>query len=228
MFKITPLGDSAIQIQFDQEINKAAFDQVQSFYAKVLEAQDRNILDAVPAYTSVTVFYRPTVSYRQMAEWALQLYNRGFLTTNKISHSKIVEIPVCYGGKFGPDINYIASYHRLSVDQVIYIHTAPLYLVYMLGFMPGFPYLGGLDQQLATPRLSNPRSLVPHGSVGIAGGQTGLYPLDSPGGWQLIGRSPKKLFNVLIDPPAILQSGDYVRFVAINEDEFWKIKESSA
>lgn len=227
MFKLTPLGDWAIQVQFGDEIDSAVFDQVQGFLAKILHTQDKRVLDVVPAYTSVTVFYHPGVRYTEMAEWAHQLYTEEPLRSHGLTSKRIVEIPVCYGGNFGPDLNYIASYHRLSVDEVIFKHTAPLYMVYLIGFIPGFPYLGGLDPELATPRLSSPRSQVPKGSVGIAGGQTGLYPLESPGGWQLIGRTPKKMFDVLKDPPTLLISGDYVRFTAINEQEFWEIEENA-
>lgn len=227
MFKLTSLGDWAIQVQFGDEIDNAVFKQVQEFLAKILHAQDKRVLDVVPAYTSVTVFYQPGVRYTQIAEWAHQLYTGEPLRSQVLTSPRIVEIPVCYGGNFGPDLDYIASYHQLSVDEVINKHTAPLYMVYMIGFMPGFPYLGGLNLELTTPRLSSPRSLVPKGSVGIAGGQTGLYPLESPGGWQLIGRTPKKMFDVLTDPPTLLQSGDHVRFVAINEQEFWKLEENS-
>lgn len=227
MFKLTPLGDWAIQIQFGDGIDNVVFDQVQEFLAKIFHTRDKRVLDVVPAYNSVTVFYQPEVRYAQMAEWAHQLYTTQPLRSRILTEPRIVEIPVCYGGNFGPDLDYIASYHRLSVDEVIYKHTAPLYMVYMLGFMPGFPYLGGLDPELSTPRLSSPRSLVAKGSVGIAGGQTGVYPLESPGGWQLIGRTPKKMFNVLTDPPTLLQSGDRVRFAAINEKEFWEREENS-
>ena len=227
MFKLTPLGDWAIQVQFGYEISNAVFDQVQTFSDKIRRCQDKRVLDVVPAYTSVTVFYQTWVSYNQMADWAHQLYTEEPVRNHVLTNPRLVEIPVCYGGKFGPDLDYVASYHRLSVDDVISKHTTPLYMVYMIGFMPGFPYLGGLDPRLATPRLSSPRSIVQKGSVGIAGGQTGLYPLESPGGWQLLGRTPKKMFNVLTNPPTQLQSGDHVSFVAINEEEFWEIEENT-
>ncbi|MDR3586743.1 MAG: 5-oxoprolinase subunit PxpB [Desulfosporosinus sp.] len=227
MFKLTPLGDCAIQVQFGDEIDNAVFEQVQVFLAKILHTQDQRVLDVVPAYTSVTIFYKPGIHYAQIAEWARALDSGELLKNHIFTSPRIVEIPVCYGGEFGPDLDYIASYHRLSVTEVINKHTTPLYRVYMIGFMPGFPYLGGLDPELTTPRLSSPRALVPMGSVGIAGGQTGVYPLESPGGWQLLGRTPKKMFNIRANPPTLLQSGDRVRFVAINEQEFCELEENS-
>ena len=133
-------------------------------------------------------------------------------------NGKIVEIPVIYGGKYGPDIEFVASYNGLSVDDVIELHTKPLYRVYMLGFLPGFAYLGGMDERIATPRLENPRKRVPSGSVGIAGKQTGWYAIESPGGWRIIGRTPLRTFNPSKEPPSIVLPGDYVKFKAIDED----------
>jgi inhibitor of KinA len=126
-----------------------------------------------------------------------------------------ISIPVYYGGEYGPDLAYVADYHHISVEEVIAIHSGTDYQVYMMGFMPGFPYLGGMNPAIATPRLATPRSKVPSGSVGIAGEQTGVYPLESPGGWQIIGRTPQRLFDLERDPPFLLAPGDVVRFVPL-------------
>ncbi|MBS5100949.1 5-oxoprolinase subunit PxpB, partial [Veillonella sp.] len=136
----------------------------------------------------------------------------------------IVEIPTVYGGEFGPDLGFVASYNHLSEAEVVSIHSGTDYLVYMLGFIPGFTYLGGMDPRIATPRLSSPRTLIPAGSVGIAGEQTGTYPSDSPGGWQIIGRTPVTMYDMSKEQAALLQAGDYVRYVSIDENEFHRVK----
>lgn len=133
---------------------------------------------------------------------------------------RIVHIPLCYGGEYGPDLSGLAFYHGLSEAEVIDLHTSRDYPVYMIGFAPGFPYLGGLDERLATPRRSVPRIQIPAGSVAIGGAQTGIYPLMTPGGWHVIGRTPLALFRPDADPPSLLQAGDIVRFVPIAPDEY--------
>jgi len=129
-----------------------------------------------------------------------------------------------YGGEYGPDLEFVAQYNKLSVEEVIKIHTEKEYFIYMLGFSPGFPYLGGMSDKIATPRLEKPRIKVSEGSVGIAGGQTGIYPINSPGGWQIIGRIPVKLFEIKEKFPFLLKSGDYLKFYPINQKEFKEIK----
>lgn len=133
---------------------------------------------------------------------------------------RIVSIPVLYGGEVGPDLEYVAKHHGISPEEVIQIHSKNDYLVYMIGFAPGFPYLGGLDERIATPRKKTPRLQIAAGSVGIAGNQTGVYPLETPGGWQIIGRTPRKLFLPNQSPPTLLQSGDTIRFVPITPEEY--------
>ena len=143
-------------------------------------------------------------------------------TTNELV--TVVEVPTVYGGEFGPDLSFVASHNHLSEAEVISIHGGTDYLVYMLGFIPGFTYLGGMDPRIATPRLSSPRTLIPAGSVGIAGEQTGTYPSDSPGGWQIIGRTPVTMYDMSKAQAALLNAGDYVRYVPIDESEFHRIK----
>jgi len=138
----------------------------------------------------------------------------------QIPEPKTLEIPVVYGGEYGPDMEWVSQYHNISVDEVIQLHTGTTYQVYMIGFMPGFPYLGELPEGLATPRRETPRTVIPQGSVAIAQRQTGIYPVESPGGWQILGRTPLKLFNPLHSPPTLLEMGDLVRFFSIGEKEF--------
>ena len=140
------------------------------------------------------------------------------------SESRIFEIPVCYGGEYGPDLQNIADLAGLTPEEVIKIHSSEDYLIYMLGFLPGFSYLGGLDERIHTPRLANPRIRIPAGSVGIGGSQTGIYPLDSPGGWQLLGMTPVKTYDPGREVPILFEAGDYIRFVPVTEEEYLKIK----
>ena len=146
------------------------------------------------------------------------------LDSIEIPLPKIIEIPTTYGGEYGPDIENVANQNRISVEEVIKIHSSKTYLIYMLGFTPGFPYLGGMDERIATPRLKTPRTKIAGGSVGIAGSQTGIYPIDSPGGWQLIGKTPLMLYSPHRESPILLSSGDYIKFVPINEAEYKKIE----
>jgi KipI family sensor histidine kinase inhibitor len=133
---------------------------------------------------------------------------------------RCVQIPVLYGGDGGPDLDHVADHNSLTVDEVVSIHSRPQYLVYMLGFSPGFPYLGGMDERIETPRLDTPRTIIPAGSVGIAEKQTGVYPTATPGGWQIIGLTPLNFFDPDADPPSLLEPGDLIRFVPIDQDEF--------
>lgn len=142
----------------------------------------------------------------------------------KLPPAMVVHIPVCYGGEYGLDLETVAKHNGISVDEVINIHADTDYLIYMMGFTPGFPYLGGMSEKIATPRLEVPRRKIPVGSVGIAGAQTGVYSMETPGGWQLIGRTPVRLFDSSKQNPILLQAGNYVRFVRITEAEYQMIE----
>ncbi len=215
-----PAGDSALLIIFGDRIEEGINKKVHAVANAIEKASPDWLIEVVPTYTSIYVYYNPLkLSYQEVLDAI-----KPFLSAEpKEEKPRIVEIPTVYGGKFGPDIEFVAQYNGLTIDDVIEIHSKPLYRVYMLGFTPGFAYLGGMDERIATPRLEKPRLKVPAGSVGIAGKQTGIYPIESPGGWRLIGRTPLRLFTPEKDPPTLLQPGDYVKFVPISEEEFWEL-----
>lgn len=222
MFSLAPLGDQAVVVQLGHSISPQIHQRVKSFSALLQEERLPGILEWTPAFNSVTVFYDPyVISYPKLKEHLFQLAQK--LHQVEAPSSRVIHIPVCYGGQYGPDLPFVAQYHHLTPQEVVAIHMRPTYLIYMLGFAPGFPYMGGLSPRLATPRRSSPRQRVEAGSVGIAGQQTGIYPISSPGGWQIIGRTPLKLY----DPDQahfLLQPGDYIRFYAIDEKDFKEIK----
>ncbi len=184
------------------------------------------VLEIVPAYASFLVIYDPLELDTKTLERAILSCCRQFAVAEAGKRARVVDIPVCYEGELAPDLENVAGRNGLDVRQVIRIHTGTDYLVYMLGFAPGFPYLGGLDERLHTPRLDTPRELVPAGSVGIAGSQTGIYPLSSPGGWQIIGRTPLRLFDPgLENPVPYYAPGDRLRFYEISREEFHRLEQ---
>lgn len=242
--KMKPLGDSAVLVQLGTEINPEVHLIVKAL-TEYLETHSFNgFIECVPAFTSVTVFYKPLLIHRtykkesksfSRIEKNISPYKIVCsiikeilmdLEVTKECNQRIVEIPVCYGGELGPDLEAVAEYHRLSTNEVIDIHSKGEYLVYMIGFAPGFPYLGGMSEKITTPRRNSPRVSIPAGSVGIAGTQTGVYPISTPGGWQLIGRTPIELFCPTTNPPSLLQPGDIVKFVPISLKEYETYKET--
>jgi len=174
--------------------------------------------ECVPGYASLLINYDPLRLDRE--EVAERIFAALDTLELRTENPKVVEIPVIYGGEFGPDLETVAKHNKLSIAEVVRLHSQPLYPVYFIGFLPGFPYLGGLDPAIACPRLDTPRPAIPAGSVGIAGNQTGIYPSESPGGWRIIGRTPLKLFDWCRQPPALLAPGDQVRFIPISAEEF--------
>ncbi|MBQ0140870.1 MAG: 5-oxoprolinase subunit PxpB, partial [Kurthia sp.] len=160
--------------------------------------------------------------YKLVKQKVEELLNQSFIVEN--DEKKIIEIPVCYGGEFGPDLDEVACINNLSIENVIAKHSSKDYFVYMLGFAPGFPYLAGVDAEIATPRKQTPRLKIEAGSVGIAGEQTGIYSIATPGGWQIIGRTPKKLFTPEKEKPTLLNAGEWVRFKPISEEEYFQIE----
>lgn len=237
--KTAPLGDAALLIQLGTEINERTHQLVSALTKHIEHHPFPGFIECVPAFTSVTVFYHPFEVYQQMKDGPasdspyekVKAFIQKCLeemTAEEETESRTVEIPVCYGGSFGPDLEEVARINGLTPEDVIDIHTAGEYLVYMLGFAPGFPYLGGMSEKIAAPRRSSPRKAIPAGSVGIAGMQTGVYPLSTPGGWQLIGNTPLDLFRPLEQPPTLLRAGDIVKFVRVTEKEYNKLKEGES
>ena len=221
---ISPVGDRAISIDFGQVIDPTINRHIRQTIERIKELQLEGIIELVPTYCALLVEYDAMLySYSEICNIIEPTLEEGMTnTTNELV--TVVEVPTVYGGEFGPDLSFVASHNHLSEDEVISIHSGTDYLVYMLGFIPGFSYLGGMDSRIATPRLSSPRTLIPAGSVGIAGEQTGTYPSDSPGGWQIIGRTPVTMYDMSKAQAALLKAGDYVRYEPIDESEFHRIK----
>ncbi|RIM80640.1 5-oxoprolinase subunit PxpB, partial [Staphylococcus arlettae] len=186
------------------------------------------ILEVIPSYRAIMLTIDITKDKPQNIINQLQLDTLNLNNTEVNQPKRIINIPVCYGGDYGPDLEEVAAVHNLSTTQVIDLHTKEDYLIYLLGFMPGFPFLGGLSSQLHTPRRSEPRTQIPAGSVGIANNQTGLYPKSSPGGWQIIGQTPIEVFNIERQPMCLYQPGDYIHFYSITTEEFQHIVEQQS
>ncbi|WP_405097416.1 5-oxoprolinase subunit PxpB [Oceanobacillus sp. FSL H7-0719] len=222
MFKIEVYGDRGMRVQLGDSISKETNEQIRSLSALLEKENINGIIEWIPTYTSVTIYYDPAqISYETLEGRMNSLY--GSLSQIDIPPAEVITIPVCYGGESGPDLQHVAEVNQLTEEEVIQIHTGSDYLIYMMGFSPGFPYLGGMSEKIATPRLASPRAKIPAGSVGIAGSQTGVYPSESPGGWQIIGRTPLDLYNPNSDRPILLQTGNYVRFKQVSEKEYEKI-----
>lgn len=221
---ISTLGDMAVVLSFGNEIDERTNRQIQLFVSKLEKEKISGIIEWVPAYTSLTIYYQPEIiSYESLkAELEkVRLSPGNFKSDRKF----VYEIPVCYGGEWGQDLAYVADYHDLEKQEVINIHANREYLIYMMGFMPGFPYLGGLPEKLAVPRLEKPRQSVMPGAVGIGGNQTGIYPADVPSGWRIIGTTPVTLFSPEKEEPFLFSSGHYIKFVPISEEQFLTIKQ---
>ncbi|WP_277468804.1 MULTISPECIES: 5-oxoprolinase subunit PxpB [unclassified Paenibacillus] len=231
--QIFPLGESAIRMELGNSIHPDIHRRVK----RIVDCLDKHpfpgMVECVPAFTSVTVLYDPLKirklhidsqefadqsCYEIVSAMLQQLASK--LDEHAGDQHRIVEIPVCYGGQFGPDLEVVAAHNGLTPNEVIDIHSSGEYLVYMIGFAPGFPYLGEMPDRIATPRRSSPRTAIPAGTVGIAGMQTGIYPISTPGGWQLIGRTPLQLFRPDEQPPSLLRSGDTIIFRSISLEEF--------
>lgn len=230
---IYPLGDAAAVVDFGGGISADTLRRLQALGQQLAARPFAGLRETVPAYTTLTVFYDPWLVHQaspqppheQVAAWLRErLAAAEAASETHPLPPETVEIPVCYGGEYGPDLAAVAAHVGLPASEVVSRHAAPTYLVHLLGFLPGFPYLGGLDARLATPRRATPRALVPAGAVGIAGAQTGIYPLASPGGWQLIGRTPLRLFDPAWPQPTRLRAGQQLRFVPISAGEFEKMR----
>ncbi|UHA73672.1 5-oxoprolinase subunit PxpB [Paenibacillus sp. 481] len=242
--RLQPLGECALIVDWGGTIHEHTHTKIRAFCSQLERNPVHGIVEVVPAYTTVTVFYDPIKLWKRATSETWQSsYNRDTefqspfaimeeiiremvnqLEEIHIGSSTIVEIPVCYGEQFGPDLQDVAAYAGLSIEEVIELHSGHDYLVHMVGFAPGFPYLGGLPERIAVPRRSSPRTSIKPGSVGIGGKQTGVYPIASPGGWHLIGQTPVQLFRPHHPSPSLLKMGDTVRFRPITPEQFamWK------
>ena len=220
--KYIPSGDSAFIIKAGDVISEEVNLVVRKLLKRLEEENISGIMDFIPSYNVLMVCYDPaTVDYRQL----LETFKRcaADLGAMTLPVAEVVHVPVLYGGEAGLDLHHVAVYNGLAEEDVIRIHSSATCLVYMLGFTPGFCYLGGMDRRIATPRQETPRLKIPAGSVGIAGEQTGIYPMESPGGWQLIGRTPLRLFNPDSKPEFLFTAGDYIRFYPVEQDEYERI-----
>ena len=215
-------GDTSVCVEFGNEISEPINAQIRAFNIALSKSDIPGIVETVPTYRSLMVHYDPeAIRYAPLAERLRGLLGR--LDQIAIPPSQVLEIPVLYGGEMGPDLEVVAQHAGKTPEEVVGIHTSADYLIYMLGFTPGFAYLGGMSGEIAAPRLETPRVKIPAGSVGIAGSQTGVYPIDSPGGWQLIGRTPVRMYDPEREPPILPQAGQYIRFYPIDRAEFDRI-----
>lgn len=214
---LKPLGDSALLIELGDEINAALNQRVHALNALLQTHIINGILETVPAYCTLLIHYDPLqLTFAEVKHWAQDKMNQ--LDDSIHRKPRQIEIPVRYGGASAPDLETVAVSKNISAADVIRIHSEREYMVYMMGFTPGFPYMGILDERLVMPRLETPRTLVKAGTVAIAGSQTGIYPLDSPGGWHLIGWTPLKLFDPTLDSPFLFMPGDVVKFTPLESD----------
>ena len=229
----SPLGDHAVTVTVGDSIDETTHRRVRAISAALDAREIAGIVDQVPAFASLVVHYEPE---RVGGDAAESPYQRlvGMLTEvlahvgdETLPTPRTTEIPVCYGGDLGPDLPQVAAFARMSADEVVQRHASATYRVFMLGFVPGFAYLGMVDPDIAMPRRATPRVRVPMGSVGIAGVQTGIYPAETPGGWQLIGQTPVRPFDPRRDDPFLMKAGDAVQFYAIERAEFDRLKAAS-
>ena len=216
--KIFPSGDSALSIELGNEISEEINIKVKELSDAIEKSHIKGVVELLPAYSSLMVFYDPEqTGYEKVRRKIVQLKPSKNL---KNEQKKLIEIPCCYEREFAPDLDDIARETGLSTEEIISIHCGRDYRIYMLGFLPGFVYLGGLDKRIAVPRLKTPRKKITAGSVGIGGEQTGIYPLDSPGGWRLIGSTPIDMYDPKREKPVLCEAGQYLRFVRIGKRDY--------
>jgi inhibitor of KinA len=215
------MGDRALLVELGDEVDPSVNRKVREFFLKLDREALDGVRDLVPSYRSIMVVYDPLlIPLPSLQQTVTRLH--GEESGAPLPEPKTLEVPVVYGGRFGPDLGWVASFHGITPEDVIRYHTQPLYQVYMIGFTPGFPYLGEVPKELETPRRKTPRTAVPRGSVAIAQKQTGIYSVQSPGGWHVLGWTPVKLFDSEKWPPTPIEIGDLVKFLPIQEEELCK------
>ena len=227
------LSEKAIVIQLGSTIDDAIHHQVINLNALLNHEPFEGFIETVPAYNTITIYYDPLPVYHSTAMKGhtafekVDNYLQNLVTKlpqNPVIKIKSLSIPVCYDAEMAPDLKWVAKCLNTSIENIIQLHTSSVYTVYMIGFAPGFPYMGRLDSRLSVPRKETPRAKVEPGSVGIAGEQTGIYPFAGPGGWQLIGRTPVTLFDPAKEDPVLLHPGDQVKFTSISREEFYQMQ----
>lgn len=222
MYHIRSCGAGAVTVEFENRVAPEVNGRVMALARAITQKKISGITEVIPAFRALTVIFDPCrLSEEKLRRIIARLAKNGAQGT---SGGRIFHIPVCYGGEFGCDLCDVAQIHGITEDEVISRHSSRDYLIYMLGFLPGFAYLGGLDESLVTPRLESPRTAVPAGAVGIGGEQTGVYPVESPGGWRLIGRTPIRPFDPARDPAILYRAGDMIRFIPVSPDEYREIE----
>lgn len=217
-------GERSIRFAFGSEVGKETFHLVQQFCEMVQTESSFYMEEVVPSYHTVTVYLKKDLVDKGPFIQTLLAKWEGYFTEELVHKPRTLRIPVCYGGEFGMDMARVMSHTGLPTNEIITLHSQPLYTVYMMGFLPGFPYLGGLNEKLTTPRLAEPRLKVPKGTVGIGGSQTGIYPLDCPGGWNIIGRTPLDIYDPKREEPFLIRAGDQLQFDPISYERFFELK----
>ncbi|QAA32425.1 5-oxoprolinase subunit PxpB [Clostridium manihotivorum] len=225
--KISQITETSALIEFGVKIDKETNRKIRLFCQYLDKSSFKGFIEYVPYFTSVSVVYNPlSIGSSEPFETVKSILEDIISRIDfKVQYEEhIVAIPVCYEKEFAPDLEYVAKANNLTIEEVVEIHSKGEYLVYMIGFAPGFPYLGGLSEKIHTERRSTPRTVIPAGSVGIAGSQTGVYPIETPGGWQIIGRTPIKLFDLNREEKTLLKCGDIAKFYPISYDEYKQLK----
>lgn len=220
--EVKQYAEDALTINLSSEVDEKVNRQLVQLKAAITELKFEGIVDIVLSYTSLIIYFDVLKADAEKISAALKEFDLTRLEDIDYAY-KVVKIPVCYGGDFGPDLELFKD-NDLSPEEVIDMHSNKEYLIYMLGFMPGFPFLGGLDERLYKPRLDSPRTNIPAGSVGIGGQQTGMYPFDSPGGWNLLGRTPIPLYDSSREDAILYEAGDRIIYTSVDEDEYEHIK----
>jgi KipI family sensor histidine kinase inhibitor len=215
------MGDRSVLVELGDEISPRVNQNVRELFVGLDHQMIDGILELVPGYRSLLVVFNPLEIELENLKIKIDETAR-HMGTSELPPPKTIEIPVVYGDEYGPDLEWVAEFQKITTEEVIRLHSEPLYRVYMIGFMPGYPYLGEVPDALVTPRRETPRTHVPRGSVAIAQKQTGIYPVESPGGWQIIGRTPVGLFDPDQKQPSLLEMGDQVKFYAISREDMQK------
>lgn len=234
--RLLPLGDHAVSVKLSERPGDEASRRIRAWTAYLEEHPFAGMVEVVPGMTTLAVYYDPLrltpirqdsvadaeSAYDKVCGWLRQIASG--IEVREHMPAREVKIPVCYGGRYGPDLDDVAASNGLTAQEVIHIHSGVSYTVYMLGFAPGFPYLSGMDGRIAAPRKATPQLVIDAGSVGIAGEQTGIYPIQTPGGWNIIGRTPLALFTPDTTPPTLLRAGDVVRFRPITPEQYLRME----